>query len=58
VIGLSHLLGMLAAVVIAALVRQVSSSFDLLAWIAAGMMLGSLVLLLRLPEPRRHPVTQ
>jgi MFS family permease len=58
VIGLSHLLGMVAAVVIAAVVRQVSSSFNLLAWIAAGMMLGSLVLLLRLPEPRRIGLTR
>ena len=56
VIGLGHLLGMVAAVVIAAVVRQMSSSFDLLAWVAAGMMLGSLVLLLRLPEPRRSAV--
>jgi MFS family permease len=52
VIGVSHLLGMIGAVLIAATVRQFSTNFNLLAWISAGMMLGSLLLLLRLPEPR------
>lgn len=55
VIGVSHLCGMVGAVLIAATVRQFSTSFNLLAWISAGAMLGSLLLLLRLPEPRRLP---
>jgi len=53
VIGLSHLAGLLGAVAIATLVRHFSSSFALLAWIAALLMLGSFVLLSGLPEPRR-----
>jgi len=54
VIGLSHLVGMLGAVVIAAVTRRFSSDFELLACIAAAMMLGSLGLLSNVPEPRRR----
>lgn len=56
VIGLSHLLGLVLAVAIAALVRQLTSSFGVLAWISACLLLGSLLLLSRLPEPRRAPL--
>jgi hypothetical protein len=56
VIGLSHLIGLLGAVAIAALVRQLTSSFGVLAWISACLLLGSLLLLSRLPEPRRAPL--
>jgi MFS family permease len=55
VIGLSHLIGLLGAVAIAALVRQLTSSFGVLAWISVSLLLGSLLLLSRLPEPRRVP---
>ncbi len=53
VIGLSHLTGMLGAVVLASTIRHFSSSFALLAWISAVTLVGSLILLLRLPEPRQ-----
>lgn len=53
VIGFSHLLGMVGAVMIAAVSRRLSTDFETLACIAAAMMIGSLALLLRLPEPRR-----
>lgn len=56
VIGLSHLIGLIGAVAIAALVRQLTSSFGVLAWISASLLLGSLLLLSRLPEPRRAPL--
>ena len=52
-IGLSHLLGMVGAVTIAALVRRVTPNFAVLACIAAGLNFGCLVLLARLAEPRR-----
>jgi MFS family permease len=52
-IGLSHLLGMVGAVTIAALVRQVTGSFSLLACIAASLNFGCFALLARLAEPRR-----
>lgn len=51
-IGFSHLVGMLGAVLIAAVARRFSTQFETLACIAATMMLGSLCLLSRLPEPR------
>jgi hypothetical protein len=51
-IGLSHLVGMLSAVVIATVARRFSTEFEVLACIAAVMMIGSLGLLSRLPEPR------
>jgi len=54
VIGLSHLLGMVGAVALATTVRRLTPNFAVLAWIAAGLMLGSLLLLSRLPEPRRR----
>jgi MFS family permease len=53
-IGLSHLIGMVGAVAIAAVARRLSTQFEVLACIAAAMMLGSLGLLLRLPEPRQR----
>jgi MFS family permease len=51
-IGLSHLVGMSSAVVIAIVARRFSTDFEVLACIAASMMIGSLGLLSRLPEPR------
>jgi MFS family permease len=56
VIGLSHLVGLLGAVAISAFVRQLSSSFAVLAWISVCLLLGSLLLLSRLPEPRHAPL--
>ncbi len=51
-IGLSHLLGMVGAVTIAALVRQVTPNFSVLAWIAGALNFGCFALLARLAEPR------
>jgi MFS family permease len=52
-IGLSHLLGMVGAVTIAALIRQLTPNFSLLACIAASLNFGCFALLARLAEPRR-----
>jgi MFS family permease len=52
-IGLSHLLGMVGAVTIAALIRQVTLNFSVLACIAGALNLGCFALLVRLAEPRR-----
>lgn len=58
VIGLSHLAGLLGAVLLAALVRQLTTNFGALAWLSAGLLLGSLLLLSRLAEPRRAALQQ
>ena len=52
-IGLSHLLGMVGAVTIAALIRQVTPNFAVLACIAGALNFGCFALLARLAEPRR-----
>jgi MFS family permease len=52
VIGLTHLAGMLSAVLVASLLRQLSTSFVLLSGVATALLTGSLGLLLRLREPR------
>lgn len=55
VIGLTHLAGMLSAVLIASLMRQLSASFAALSSVATALLVGSLGLLLRLREPRGDP---
>jgi MFS family permease len=52
-IGLAYLAGMLAAALIAGLVRHLTGSFELLVLIGSAMLLCSLGLLLKVQDPRR-----